>query len=427
MNAEEQPLAVRWTVLGVLAAGGLALLGLVALWPRGDAPDLGIQPNTYVDATVTAIQDGMCDDPEIAGPGQCLRIGARLTSGDDKGDEVTFQVLATQTNVPPIHEGDRVVLRYVPTSPVEYRYSFSDFQRRQPLMWLVIAFVAVVVAFGRWQGVRALLGLVGSGLILVAFVVPALLRDEPALLVALTGTVAVAFVAVYLAHGLNTASTVALAGTILSLGITAVLALVAAGAASLNGLSDQNAQTLRFTAEALDLRGLLIAGIVVGALGVLDDVTVSQVSTVGALRRANPEMATLDLYREAIRVGRDHVASTVNTLILAYAGASLPLILFFSQGSQPVGRLVTSEVVAVELVRMLVGSIGLVVSVPITTALAAAVLGTGDDTHAGHHHGPLRDDPAPAPVAAGAPSSRRRQPGAGQDPWRDFAPEERRF
>jgi uncharacterized membrane protein len=194
----------------------------------------------------------------------------------------------------------------------------------------VAAFIIVVVAFGRWQGVRALLGLVASGLVLVAFVVPALLRDEPALLVALAGTVAVAFVAIYLAHGLSTASTVALAGTIVSLGITTVLAFLGAGATSLNGLTDENAQTLRVTAESLDLRGPLVAGIVVGALGVLDDVTVSQVATVAALRRANPGLSTVQLYREATRVGRDHVASTVNTLILAYAGASLPLLLFFS-------------------------------------------------------------------------------------------------
>jgi uncharacterized membrane protein len=290
----------------------------------------------------------------------------------------------------------------------------------------VAGFVVVVVAFGRWQGIRALLGLVASGLILVAFVVPALLRDEPALVVALAGTVAVAFVAIYLAHGLSTASTVALAGTIVSLVITTVLAFLAAGATSLNGLTDENAQTLRMTAEALDLRGLLVAGIVVGALGVLDDVTVSQVSTVGALRRANPGLSTVQLYREATRVGRDHVASTVNTLILAYAGASLPLLLFFSQGSQPIGRLLTGELIAVEVVRMLVGSIGLVLSVPITTALAAAVLGADDtDSHAGHHHGPLREGP---PAVETAPRlSWREQRARDRDPWSDFAPDERRF
>jgi uncharacterized membrane protein len=422
--SREQGLAVHWTTLGVVVAGALAVLGLVAFWPRGDAPELGVQPNTYVDATVTAIQDGMCDDPEIGGLGQCLLVEAHLTSGDDSGGDVTFQVRATQTEVPPIHDGDRVVLRDIATAPPEYRYSFTDFQRQTPLIWLVAGFVIVVVAFGRWQGVRALLGLVASGLILVAFVVPALLRDEPALLVALAGTVAVAFVAIYLAHGFSTASTVAVAGTVVSLVITTVLAFLAAGATSLHGLTDENAQTLRVTAEALDLRGLLVAGIVVGALGVLDDVTVSQVSTVGALRRANPGLSTVQLYREATRVGRDHVASTVNTLILAYAGASLPLLLFFSQGSQPVGRLVTGELIAVEVVRMLVGSVGLVLSVPITTALAAAVLGAGATaSHDGHQHGSLWEErPVPAPAR-----SWPEQPAPDRDPWSDFAPDEREF
>ena len=160
--------------------------------------------------------------------------------------------------------------------------------------------------------------------------------------------------------------------------------------AQLSGLASEEAQTLRFTAQALDLRGLLIAGIVVGALGVLDDVTVSQVSTVAALRRAQPDMGARALYAEATRVGRDHVASTVNTLVLAYAGASLPLLLFFAQGDIPAVRIITGELVAVEVVRMLVGSIGLVLSVPVTTGLAALILThtelPEDDGH-GHHHG----------------------------------------
>jgi uncharacterized membrane protein len=426
----EPRLAVRWTTLSVVVVGALALLGLVALWPRGAAPDLGVQPNTYDDATVTTVHDGQCDDPEIGATTQCLLVDAHLTSGTDSGEDITFQVRATQTDIPPIHDGDKIVLLDVATSPAAYRYSFADFQRQTPLIWLVVGFVVVVVAFGRWQGLRALLGLAASGLILVAFVVPALLRDEPALLVAMAGTVTVAFVAIYLAHGLSTASTVALAGTIVSLVITTMLAFLAAGATSLSGLTDESAQTLRVTAESLDLRGLLIAGVVVGALGVLDDVTVSQVSTVAALRRANPGLSTVHLYREATRVGRDHVASTVNTLILAYAGASLPLLLFFSQGSQPIGRLLTGEVVAVEIVRMLVGSVGLVLAVPVTTALAAAVLGMDDAApHAGHDHGGHWAEPWAEPPAPEAPErlSWRAQRARERDVWGEYAPDDRKF
>jgi uncharacterized membrane protein len=188
-------------------------------------------------------------------------------------------------------------------------------------------------------------------------------------------------------------------------------------ATHLTGLADNSAQVLRVTASALDLRGLLVAGIVVGALGVLDDVTVSQVSIVAALRRANPGLGSRLLYREAMSVGRDHVASTVNTLVLAYAGASLPLLLFFTQGDQPVERLLTSELIAVEIVRMLVGSIGLVASVPITTALAALVMGAGraeaDDDLLWPTDGDTFDRPTPVPAGPHAPSG---DGGADDDP-----------
>ena len=425
----------RLLTLAVVLVGAVAVLAAIAFWPRGDAPDLGEQPNTYVDATVTAIDDDTCEDPEISAPGPCQVVSAELTSGPDSGDEITFEVRATQFEVPELATGDEVVLLDVATSPDPYRYSFAEFQRSTPLLWLVVAFVVVVVAFGRWQGVRALIGLAASAVVLLAFLVPSLLRDEPAVAVALAATVMIAFIALYLAHGVNTGTTVALAGTLAALAITSGLAFVVAAATNLTGLADGQAQTLRVTAEALDLRGLLVAGIVVGALGVLDDVTVSQVSIVAALRRANPGLSRRFLYREATKVGRDHVASTVNTLVLAYAGASLPLLLFFVQGDQPVGRLITSELISVEIVRMLVGSIGLVASVPITTALAAAVLGPGDDPRA-HDHGwgadiesPLGGgDTAPddAATARHAASSRRwrRRDRKELSGWDDFSPSE---
>ncbi|MGH9230624.1 MAG: YibE/F family protein [Acidimicrobiales bacterium] len=398
--------SARGLTVGVIIAGALAVLGFVAYWPRGEAPELPPQPSTYVDATVTGVDTETCEDLEIGATTSCQVVSARLTSGPDDGDEIEFQVRSTEFNVPELHEGDDVVLLDVATSPPEFRYSFSDFQRRMPLLWLVAAFALVVVLFGRFQGVRALLGLVASGAVLVAFVVPALLRDSPALPVALTGGAAIAFIALYLAHGVRVGTTVALAGTLVALAITSALALLVVSATHLTGLADESAQVLRVTADALDLRGLLVAGIVVGALGVLDDVTVSQVSIVAALRRANPGLTRRLLYGEAMRVGRDHVASTVNTLVLAYAGASLPLLLFFAQGDQPVNRLLTGELIAVEIVRMLVGSIGLVASVPITTALAALVMGSGEAQRADGRLGRVPGRGAvgrPAPVPAGPP------------------------
>jgi uncharacterized membrane protein len=405
----------------VIAVAVLTMVGLVVLWPRGEAPDLGIQPGTYVDATVVEVDQTECPAVEADALTNCQRATVDITSGPDSGQQGVVLIRETDFRVPELSDGDRLVLLDVPTSPPPFRYTFADYQRASPMWALLALFVIAVLAVGRWQGLRALSGLVASGIILVAFVVPALLRDESAILVALTGTVAIAFLALYLAHGVNRTTTVALAGTLLSLMVIVVLAIAAAEFSRLSGLADADAQALRVTAAALDLRGLLVAGIVVGALGVLDDVTVTQVSTVAALRRADPAMPRTALYREAMRVGRDHVASVVNTLVLAYAGAALPLILLFTQGTRPAGRIVTSEVVAVEVTRMLVGSLGLILAVPITTALAAAVLGSAEDPHAGHSHGPDPLDPQTRPRRARRGSGRGDEAGPR---WEDFGPEE---
>lgn len=376
----------KWMTRSIIVVSLLTLLGLGLLWPRGEAPELGAQPSEFVDATVTKAVRTTCDAVEANALAGCQEVSVRITSGRNAADTGVFVIRDTDFRIPQMKGGEQVVLLDVATSPPPYRYSFSDYQRSTPMWWLLILFIAAVVFVGRWQGMRALIGLGASGLILVAFIVPSLLRNQSAVLVALVGTVAIAYVALYLAHGVNTATTVALAGTLLSLVLIVGLAIFAAEIINLSGLANEDAQVLRITASALDLRGLLVAGIVVGALGVLDDVTVTQVSTVSALLRANPAMNRVDLYREAITVGRDHVASTVNTLVLAYAGAALPLVLLFSQGNKSLGRILSSEIVAMEIVRMLVGSIGLVISVPITTALAAAVLTGREQIHGGHDH-----------------------------------------
>lgn len=397
-RSDQRDTARRWLTRAVIVLAVLTMVGFGVLWPRGPAPDLGTRPGTYVDATVTSTTRTTCDALEAEALAGCSEVGVEITSGPDAGDAGVFLIRDTDFGIPELEVGDQVVLLDVRTSPPPYRYAFSDLQRASPMWWLLGLFVAAVIAVGRWQGVRAMTGLVLSGAILVLFVVPALLRNESAVLVALTGTIAIAYLALYLAHGFRHSTTVALAGTLASLAVITALALLVAEVARLSGLASEDAQALRVTASALDLRGLLVAGIVVGALGVLDDVTVTQVSTVAALRRANPLLPRRSLYTEAMRVGRDHVASTVNTLVLAYAGATLPLVLLFSQGTQSTGRIVTSEIVAVEVVRMLVGSVGLILAVPITTALAALVLSGDEDVHAhGHHHGHGHaSEPAPA-------------------------------
>ncbi len=259
-------------------------------------------------------------------------------------------------------------------------------------------FIVAVVGLGRWQGLRSLLGLAASLAVLITFVLPAILDGSSPLAVALVGSAVIAVLALYLAHGVNAWTTTALLGTFTSLALVGVLGSVFVDAAQFSGLADEEATFLQITAGQIDLRGLLLGGIVIGALGVLDDVTVTQVSAVWELHGAQPGFRRWDLYRSALRIGRDHIASTVNTLVLAYAGASLPLFLLFTQADQGLGDVINGESVAVEVVRALAGSIGLVASVPLTTALAVLVVSAGHD----------RPPPAPARPAEAKSGDPRR-------------------
>jgi uncharacterized membrane protein len=250
-------------------------------------------------------------------------------------------------------------------------YSFSDFERRPPMLGLALIFAALVLLMGRWQGLRALGGLAASLAVIVVFVVPAILEGRSPTAVALVGALAVMLVTLPLAHGIGPKTMAASLGTTASLALTVVLAHAFTGLAHLSGVSSEEAVYLRATQGELSLQGLLLAGMVIGALGVLDDLTVSQSSTVMALRRANPALGFRGLFRGALAVGHDHIAATVNMLVLAYAGASLPVLLIFSLADTPLTEAVNFEAVAEAIVATLVGSIGLIAAVPITTALAA--------------------------------------------------------
>jgi uncharacterized membrane protein len=210
--------------------------------------------------------------------------------------------------------------------------------------------------------------------VLILFVMPAILEGTNPLAVAIVGAAVIMFVNLYLAHGFNARTTTAILGTMASLAVTALLAFLFVEFGRFTGFGSEEALFLQLSADQINLQGLLLGGIIIGTLGVLDDVTITQASAVWELHVANPTYAFGDLYRSAIRIGRDHIASTVNTLVLAYAGASLPLLILFTVSQRRLDQVLNSEVVAEEIVRTLVGSIGLVASVPLTTALAAAVV-----------------------------------------------------
>jgi uncharacterized membrane protein len=263
-------------------------------------------------------------------------------------------------------------------------YAYVDHQRSTPMAWLVGIALVAIIAFGRWRGLTSIAGLAISFAVLVLFVIPAILGGSPPLLVAVVGAAAIMFAALYLTHGITVHTSIAVAGTLASLALTGVLGAAFTSSMHLTGIGGEDTSYLSSTQAGIDLRGLLLAGIVIGALGVLDDVTVTQAVTVAELA-AGRDLTRRQLYRSATKVGRAHVASAVNTIVLAYAGTSLPLLLLVAVSPQPMSEMLTSEFLAQEILRAAVGTIGLVASVPITTALAALVAD-------------LR--PAPAPRAA---------------------------
>jgi uncharacterized membrane protein len=381
---------VRGDRLAKLALGAIAVATVVAvvvLWP-GERPEVlgeGITAPTER-AEITSVTRAPCPPPQ---PGTCTTADARLETGPDEDATVTLpftgglvpdldvgaEIRVSRAVAPPTQPGAEAA-----PGPSEPLYNFVDFERRMPMLWLAIAFALLVIVFGRLRGALSLLGLAASLAVVVLFIVPAILDGEAPLAVALAGSLAVMLLTITLAHGLAPKSVAAMLGTTLSLVLVALLAEAFTDLTHLTGLASEESALLQLGGVGIDFRGLLVAGMLIGALGVLDDVTVSQASTVLALRSANPALRFGELYRRAIDVGRDHVSATVNTLVLAYVGSSLPVLLIFGSGGLGLIDAVNVELVAQEIVGILVGSIGLIAAVPITTAIASALaLGTSAD------------------------------------------------
>ncbi|GGT21552.1 YibE/F family protein [Streptomyces purpureus] len=304
--------------------------------------------------------------------GTCARATVEVTTGPDKGR--TFTEIVQPDAPRQLEEGQGVVVAYAPDAPRDLQYSVTDVDRGIPMAVLAAIFALAVVVVGRMRGVMALIALAVSFLVLTFFILPAILQGSNPLVVAVVGASAIMLIALYMCHGLSARTSVAVLGTLISLLLIGLLGSLFIGWASLTGNTDDYTGLIHGLYPDIDMSGLLLAGVIIGSLGVLDDVTVTQTSAVWELHQADPSMGPRALYRAAIRIGRDHIASVVNTLVLAYAGAALPLLLLFSIAQSSVGTVANSELVAQEIVRTLVGSIGLVASVPVTTALAALVV-----------------------------------------------------
>ncbi|ROT31411.1 YibE/F family protein [Micromonospora sp. HM5-17] len=370
------------TVVPLFVATCVATL---LLWPSTAPAPREAEPVPRHHGTVTRVVEEACpalpevpDGPEVGADGPCGTVRVRVEDGPDKGREVETSI-PVGPGAPKVDVGDEVILVQLadPADPAVSSYSIADQQRGRPLVWLVAAFAIAIVAFGRLRGLAALAGLAASFTILLAFILPAILDGSPPLLVAVTGAALIMFVVLYLTHGVTAQTSVAVLGTLGSLLLTGVLGTVAIAATHLTGFGSEDATALSFLDADVDLHGLLLAGIIIGSLGVLDDVTVTQAATVTELARANPALSRRQLYQAATRVGRAHIASTVNTIILAYAGASLPLLLLIVAGGRGTVEVLTSEFMAQEIVRSAIATLGLIAAVPITTGLAAIVTTAG--------------------------------------------------
>jgi uncharacterized membrane protein len=377
-------------VVGLLVAIAVAVLGGMALlWPSHQGVDVPLPFQNAAGGAVTtesgrvvSSAQGPCGSPSAGGVltsapvaaqpggGECVQSLVEIGSGPNKGADTLLE-FSGGPGQPSLAVGDDVrVSRQVDQNGTT-TYAFYDFERSWPLGIVAAMFAIVVVAVARWRGLRAIVGIAVAFGVLMVFLLPALRDGAPAVPVSLVASGAILYAVIYLAHGVSLRTSAALLGTLTALLLAAGLSWATIEVVHLTGLSeDQNNEVAAYLGN-VSITGLLLAGFIIGSLGVLNDVTVTQASTAfeiaehGANRRA--------IFTGAMRVGRDHIASTVYTLVLAYAGSALPLLLLFSVANRSLGDVLTSESVAIEITRSAVGGIALALSVPLTTGIAAVL------------------------------------------------------
>lgn len=363
----------------------LTLVGMILLWPSGtptgaDAPDpYATAPGVSFDVgTVSRVVQEDCPTSQAAVEAgmeaqQCM---VAYTQPDAGGSPLPVEITPEIAASHGVEAGDTI--RYLNLSGVmggqEGAYVFVDFVRSVPMVLLAVLYAVVVVAVARWRGFRAMLGLVGGFLVLALFILPGLVEGKPPLLLALIGSVVIMVGVLYFAHGFSARTSTALLGTLFGLGVTALLAAWATDAAYLTGVDDDYTYQLINMGGSLSVSGLIMCGLIISGLGVLNDVTITQSSAVWEMYELAPGASAKRLFTGAMRVGRDHIASTVYTIAFAYAGASLPVLILMSLYERPLFATLTSGELAEEIVRTLVGSIGLVLAIPITTLIAVLVV-----------------------------------------------------
>ncbi len=359
----------------VAMLGLLSVAGLIWLWPDSGALSEAIDVQydapgvVYEDATIQEIVDGCASQQGTISDLPCQTAISELRTGEEIGLLVEVELQGPQAQAG-LRSGDSIEVARIPTQdgPI---FSYSGTNRLPTLFVLAGLFVICVLAVARWRGFFALIGLAFAGFVLLGFMLPALITGKPGMAVALAGSTAIMFVVLYVAHGVSIRTSTALAGTLLGLGVTTGLGSLAVGAARLSGFADEQEFDLAQLVPGLDFQELLMSAIIIGGLGVLNDVTITQSSAVWELRAAAPEMSRRAIFSSGMRIGRDHIASTIYTIVFAYAGGALTVLLLLYFTNREILDLFGVELFASEGVRTFASAIGLVLSVPITTGIAA--------------------------------------------------------
>jgi uncharacterized membrane protein len=361
-------------LIGAVAAIALfTVVGLIVLWPgavhhRGPSQAFGGPTRT---AKVQRAQDVRCGGPAVQ---LCRRLTIQV---DGRRAPLTLGPVRT---VPHVGAGDTIRVSKtklkagVKAPPGFEPYQFVDLDRQGSIVLMGLLLGGLALVLLRWRGILAAVGVGLSVLLLTTFVVPAILTGKPALLVALVGSLAVMFVTLVLTNGVGAQTLAAALGITATLLLVGVLATIFVGLAQLATSSSDALLVVSFQNSSLSLRGIVLAGMVIGGLGVLADTAVTQASAVMALRRANPALGPRDLYRGAIAVGRDHLSATIHTLVLAYAGASLPVLLAERATGLGFGDALNSQQIAEPVIATMVGCVGLIAVLPLTTGLASALV-----------------------------------------------------
>ncbi len=300
---------------------------------------------------------------------------ARIDEGEEKGKlvEVAYEIPPDHGAAQKLRSGEKIVIGKN-VSPIGTTYYVSDHYRLTAIWWILGIFFVLTVIFGGYRGLMAFIGLGFSLYIVTSFIIPHIVAGQNPLITSIIGIVLIALLSLYLAHGINTRTTIALIGTLVTMALAVTISLIFVHAAKLFGIGTEEAMYLQYAPTGrINLQGLLLGGIIIGVLGILDDITTSQAAAVEEIHKANPALGFAALYRGGTSVGREHITSLVNTLVLAYTGASFPLLLLFTIYSRPLWLTLNSELVVEEMIRAIVGSIALICAVPITTLLSAYV------------------------------------------------------